>query len=125
MADTVTTTVLVDAFLSDTNAVSLGLYLGRVAQAYTAMPLYGVYRSYDHDKLFHGSRTEVRMFLRGYARALEHPVLRRVASIVKHGTREQYPVSETAAEPEPRGPAPLCEAEASAAARCYRSRPRS
>ena len=55
-----------DTFLSDTEAESLGLYLGRVP---APTPTYRVYRTAADDLLFIGDRVQVRLFLRGYAAA--------------------------------------------------------
>ena len=54
-----------DTFLSDTEAPSLGLYLVAVPSGIA----YEVKRASDDEFLFCGSRTQVRLFLRGYAAA--------------------------------------------------------
>ena len=56
-----------DTFLSDTEATSLGLYLGKLQGQ--VLPTYAVYRNHDHERLFVGDRVQVRLFLRGYAAA--------------------------------------------------------
>ena len=56
---------MADTFLSDTEAPSLGLYLVRVPSGIA----YQVKRAADDEYLFSGTRSQVKLFLRGYAAA--------------------------------------------------------
>ena len=74
--------VVVDRFLSDTEAESLGLYLGRIRTPAGEAPTYSVYRNYDHEKVFAGTRVAVRTFLRGYHAAMTHPALKALDEVL-------------------------------------------
>ena len=63
---------MADTFLSDTEAPSLGLYLVRVPSGIA----YEVKRAADDEFLFTGTRSQVKLFLRGYAAALDHPAIK-------------------------------------------------
>ena len=77
-----------DTFLSDTEAPSLGLYLVRVPSgiAYEVKRSDdGVYHSVNtgvDETLFCGSKAQVKLFLRGYAAALDHPAIKALSDAI-------------------------------------------